>query len=89
MVSNHHTYIRKTFKELLKQLKAILKTKNNSVQNEEIIKYFEKLNLDFEIHMQKEEKLLFPYIKRLVDSEYSETEFEIAPFGLIKNQLLS
>lgn len=87
IVSNHHTYIRKTFKELLKQLKAILKTKNNSVQNEEIIKDFEKLNRDFEIHMQKEEKLLFPYIKRLVDSEYSETEFEIAPFGLIKKPI--
>ena len=41
IVSNHHTYIRKTFKELLKQLKAILKTKNNSVQNEEIIKDFD------------------------------------------------
>lgn len=88
IVSNHHTYIRRTFKELLKQLKVILKTNDNSGLNKNILNDFEKLDRDFEIHMQKEEKLLFPYIKRLVDSEYSESEFEIAPFGLIKKPIV-
>lgn len=87
IVSNHHSFIRKSFKELLKQLKAILKLKNFYGNNENTLNEFEKLNLDFEQHMQKEEKLLFPYIKRLVDSEFSETEFEIAPFGLIKKPI--
>jgi len=85
IVSNHHAYIRKTFKELLKQLRINLKSHSNS--NGDLVNEFEKMSRYFEIHMQKEEKLLFPYIKRLVDTEYSETEFEIAPFGLIKKPI--
>lgn len=83
IVINHHTYIRKTFKKLLKQFKTI----KRSHYNDDTMNEFVKLNQDFEIHMQKEEKLLFPYIKRLVDMEYSEKEFETAPFGLIKEPI--
>ncbi|HMQ69699.1 MAG TPA: DUF542 domain-containing protein [Ignavibacteria bacterium] len=81
--TNHHAFIRKTFPKMLKHSKKIFKD-----NNEDALKILEQLKRDFEIHMQKEERLLFPYIKRLADSEYMENDFEIAPFGLIKKPVL-
>ena len=83
IVSNHHTYIRKIFPEITSLIKESLKTE----KAEKLIKDYEKMNTDFETHMQKEEKLLFPYIKKLVTTENSTSDFEIEPFGLISKPI--
>ena len=79
IANNHHTFIRKALPDIALLAKEIFKHD----RNKDISDKYEKLISDFEIHMQKEEKLLFPYIKKLVNSEKSSHGFEIEPFGLI------
>lgn len=75
---NHHSYIRKSLPKILRAVKTLSK-ENKEI---EILKNrIMQLSSDFEMHMQKEEKLLFPYIKKLVKLQQEKIKFEMAPFG--------
>lgn len=60
--------------------RALLK---NKMISGDVIDHLDQLNVDFEFHMQKEEKLLFPYIRKMEIMINTESAFEIPPFGSI------
>jgi regulator of cell morphogenesis and NO signaling len=80
--SNHHKYIRKIMPKILTAGKVNSGKKHN---DDVLIKELIQLNNELEIHMQKEEKLLFPYIKNLIKILNEKAIFEIPPFGSIQN----
>lgn len=82
IVSNHHKYIRKMLPKILSACKV-----NSGKKHKEfnLFKELTQLKNDLEFHMQKEEKLLFPYIKKLNKIFNDKAEYEIPPFGSILN----
>ena len=82
IVSNHHKYIKKMLPKIL----SACKVKSGKKPKEfNLFKELTQLKNDFEFHMQKEEKLLFPYIKKMDKIFYDKAEYEIPPFGSILN----
>ncbi len=75
--SNHHKYIRKIMPKII--------TAGKKYNDDVLIKVLIQLNKDLEIHMQKEEKLLFPYIKNMNKILNEKALFETPPFGSIQN----
>lgn len=82
IVNIHHKYIRNTFPEIISIYKTLIgKRKSESF----LLKGLQELMHDFEFHMQKEEKLLFPYIKKMCRVINDRTEYETPPFGSVLN----
>lgn len=80
--SNHHDYVRKMFPKIINAGKILLKDK---LIEKDVLIRIQNVRNDFEIHMQKEERLLFPYIKKLNKIINEKTVYEIPPFGSIVN----
>lgn len=80
IVSNHHIYIKKTFPVLISRIKSLTRNKKIEKKTSDALM---QLHSDFEIHMNKEEKLIFPYIKKLVKTDIEKRTFEIEPFGSV------
>jgi len=83
IISNHHAYLKKSILQILSNLKKLSREKG-SVNGSYRMK-LKKLFDDIEIHMNKEEKLLFPYIKKLVNMDKRNEEYEIPPFGSVSD----
>ncbi len=82
IINIHHKYIRNAFPEIISICKALVgKKKSESF----ILKDMQELMHDFEFHMRKEEKLLFPYIKKMCRVINDKTEYETPPFGSVSN----
>ena len=79
---NHHKYIRKVMPKIISAGKLICGKRSDEFN---LHKELTQLNNDFEFHMQKEEKLLFPYIKKMTKILNDKAEYEIPPFGSIVN----
>ena len=82
ILSNHHKYIRKMMPKIISAGKLICGKRSDKFN---LYKELTQLNNDLEFHMQKEEKLLFPYIKKMNKLLNDKTEYEIPPFGSIVN----
>lgn len=80
--SNHHSYVRKVFPVINSNCKILAKNKKIGSR---MLNELTELKADFETHMQKEERLIFPYIKRMNKIHNEKTDFEIPPFGSISN----
>lgn len=80
--SNHHMYVRKILPKIINIIKRLVK---NNLLEKDLLSRIQLLRNDFEIHMQKEERLIFPYIKKLNVKLIEKSEYEIPPFGSIVN----
>jgi len=74
LVNSHHSYIREAIRQLISSCRQ-------SAEGKQLVEKMKKLQSDFEIHMNKEEKFLFPYIKNLVKADLENTDFDVPPFG--------
>ncbi len=85
IINTHHSYVKTSTPVLLEFLAKVAKVHGDS--NPEAISIY---NLFVEIadelstHMEKEENILFPYIKQLADKKINKND---APFGSIKNPI--
>ena len=88
IVNTHHTYVHKNLGTINEFLD---KTVNkHSEKHPELIKIshlFLQVKGELLNHMQKEEQILFPYIKKLTQTEDSETNLTTPMFGSIKNPI--
>ncbi len=82
ILSNHHKYIRKMMPKIISAGKLICGKRSDKFN---LYKELTQLNNDLEFHMQKEEKLLFPCIKKMNKILNDKAEYEIPPFGSIVN----
>lgn len=80
----HHEYIRNTFPVLNSLTKEISITpKNPSSELLKLAELYEALKEELEIHIQKEEKMIFPYLSELLEKKNRSLTFEAPPFGSI------
>ena len=82
----HHEYIRNTFPVMNSLTNEISVTqKNPSLELLKLVELYESLKEELEIHIQKEEKMIFPYLSDLLEKKNHSLTFESPPFGSITN----
>ena len=80
IINNHHTYIRKNLPKLITvSINLIKENKCDELIHEKLF----QLKNEFEIHMQKEEKLIFPYIMRMKKIANDREKYVTPPFGSV------
>ncbi len=88
IVNTHHEYVRKMIPVLSAHTEKIA-----SVHGErhpeliEIAKKFSVVYKELKQHMFKEEQILFPYIKQIVNAAVNGTKFEPPYFGSVANPI--
>lgn len=82
IINNHHAYIRRNLPKLISLSRHLVK---DFKSGELLHNKLSQLKNEFEIHMQKEEKLIFPYIKRLNKLINESEKYETPPFGSVAN----
>ena len=88
IVKRHHTYVRKSIPFLQESIAKVCKKHGeNHPEMFEIQRLFEASAGDLTMHMQKEELMLFPYIKRMVQSDKEGTKVNNPPFGTVANPI--
>lgn len=86
IVNNHHRYVEKMMPVIyMHSQKAAEKHGLSHPETAAIAGLFISIKEELEVHMQKEERMLFPYIKQILKLEESGEEFPYPPFGTIEN----
>lgn len=84
----HHTYVKESLPLISEYANKVAKVHGNHYA--EVVKVnelFHTVANELISHMQKEEQILFPFIKKLVDAKKTERKNVIAPFGTVKNPI--
>jgi regulator of cell morphogenesis and NO signaling len=86
IVNNHHRYVDKMLPVIYMHSQKVAE-KHGANHNEtlEIAELFTSIKNELEVHMQKEERMLFPYIKHMLKMEQSGEEVPFPPFGSVEN----
>lgn len=88
IVNMHHNYVKEA-NNLIEQYASKVAKVHGHYYTEaiEIYELFQSISHELNMHMHKEEMILFPYIKHLAKVERDETSFEQAPFGTVRNPI--
>jgi len=88
IINNHHQYVVYSIPAIENHLQK-LASKHGEKHHElvEIQEIFSALKDELLNHMQKEEKMLFPYIKKLKLAVDNSHAIPLAPFGAVENPL--
>jgi len=82
IVTNHHSYVLREITTIEHHLQKVAsKHGENHPEIYKVETLFNSLREELMVHMQKEEKMLFPYIKKLVIAQKNSLEFPQPPFG--------
>lgn len=87
IVGVHHVYVKKsnpTIQEFVNRVKMVHGDYKPNVS--EISDRFDALAQELDAHMHKEEMILFPYIKQMVEAKKNGTPIS-APFGTVQNPI--
>ena len=88
IVKKHHAYVREQIPFLEKNLEKIVRVHGaNHPELAEILRLFHISAGEFTMHMQKEELMLFPYIKRLETASKTNSSLPKAQFGSVANPI--
>ena len=86
IVNNHHRYVDKMLPVIfMHSQKVAEKHGDNHNETRDIAELFISIKNELEVHMQKEERMLFPYIKHLLNMEQTGEEVPFPPFGSVEN----
>ena len=88
IVNNHHQYVARSL-PFLHEISAKVALVHGALHQEvlEIARHFETIEQELEMHMHKEEVILFPYIKALAEAKENGTRLAPPPFGTIANPI--
>ena len=88
IVNTHHSYVIKNLPDIIVYAEKVMKVHGNHhpelVQVNQLV---QAINAELRSHLVKEEKVLFPYIKELVDAERNTTLLHAAHFGTVQNPI--
>ena len=88
IINVHHSYINKMIPEINKHALKVLNTHGkNHPELEELTVLWQNLAEELENHLLKEERMLFPYIKSLVETKKDSLSVPFAPFGSVGNPI--
>lgn len=84
----HHTYVRESLPLISQYANKVAKVHGHHY--EEVVKVnklFHDVANELISHMQKEEQILFPFIKQLIDAKKGTNEYKKPPFGTVNNPI--
>ena len=88
IVNEHHTYVRTSLPLLQEFATKVARVHGNAnPEVVEIARLVDEIAEELSSHMMKEEHVLFPYIKVLVQSEGDNSEPVSPPFGTVRNPI--
>ena len=88
IIETHHTYVRKRIPEIEPFLEKVVRVHGEShPELTKVLEGFYEVREELLTHMQKEENVLFPYIKEMVKAKKNNTSSEPSCFGTIKNPI--
>ncbi len=88
IVNNHHCYVEKMLPVIYMHLQKVAeKHGTNHPETVSIKELFTGIKEELSVHMQKEERMLFPYIKRIVELKENGVEAPFPPFGTVENPI--
>ena len=88
IIKRHHVYVRNNIPFIQKNLEKLCQVHgSNHPELFEINKLFNETAGELTMHMQKEEIMVFPYIKKLVKAKEENTQMQKAPFGSISSPI--
>jgi len=90
IIQNHHSYVKEMLPIISVHTQKIASVHGtNHAEVIEIAKKFEGVAQEFRQHLIKEEDILFPYIKQLVQVNSRHAKAEAPFFGTVKNPIKS
>lgn len=88
IINNHHKFSRNKLSEIADYVRKVTRVHGqNHPELKEINEEFTMLYADISNHLDKEERILFPYIKTLVDAQKNNTSPEKPEFGKAANPI--
>ncbi len=86
IVNNHHNYVRSSIPSITDHLDKVVNAHGS--RHPELLKIqknFTEIKDELLAHMQKEEKMLFPYMKNIESAVQHSAKINVAPFGSVNN----
>ncbi|MEE3998709.1 iron-sulfur cluster repair di-iron protein [Tenacibaculum sp. FZY0031] len=84
----HHTYVRESLPIISQYVNKVAKVHGHHyAEVVEINQLFHEVANELLSHMQKEEKILFPFIKQLIQAEKEGIKNTTPPFGTVNNPI--
>lgn len=88
IINNHHQYVRRMIPVISLHADKVASVHGpNHPETVKIADLFLAVREELEMHMMKEERILFPYIKELQEAKENNTEASQPPFGSIQNPI--
>jgi regulator of cell morphogenesis and NO signaling len=84
--NTHHQYVKENIPFILELANKVARVHGD--RHPELIKVayiFNRIAHDLSLHLEKEEKILFPHVKALASAAKNKTKFIEAPFGSVSN----
>lgn len=86
IINNHHSYVTNSISTIEHHMDKV--TSKHGEAHPEVVAiagHFNALKEELLSHMQKEEKMLFPYIKKMLIALRNTLEIQVPPFGTVVN----
>lgn len=88
ILDKHHTYVKQMLPVINAHSQKVKEVHGgNHPEVIQIADIFEQLQNELEMHMLKEERMLFPAIIRLTECEKNNSAMEVQPFGSVSNPI--
>lgn len=88
IVATHHKYVADSLPMLYEFSEKVARVHGDTHPEViDIANYFDAVAKELKSHMQKEENILFPYIRELVDAKKNDSAINPSPFGTIENPI--
>jgi len=88
ILDKHHTYVKQMLPVVTAHSQKVKEVHGaNHPEVVQIADIFERVQSDLEMHMLKEERMLFPAIIRLTECEKNNSPMEVPPFGSVSNPI--
>lgn len=86
IINTHHKYVKDSLPFMTEMANKVARVHGgNHPELVDVAQVFDGLAKDFNLHLMKEENILFPYIKELVTAKQEGTTVSKAPFGAVNN----
>ena len=88
IVNTHHSYVKKNLPDLRTYAQKVFKVHgSHHPELKRVYELVEAINAELTAHLIKEEKVLFPYVKKIVASKNGIQAYEQSPFGTVQNPI--